>query len=68
MELKLDRKLAERRTQNLAIDADASSTRHEELFFAPAQLNLVWKLSGAALGPPARAATPGRGWSCCSSG
>jgi transcription termination factor Rho len=43
MELKLDRRLAERRIYP-AIDVDASSTRHEELLFARNQLNLVWKL------------------------
>jgi len=43
MELKLDRKLAERRIYP-AIDVDASSTRHEELLYARSQLNLVWKL------------------------
>jgi transcription termination factor Rho len=43
MELRLDRKLAERRIYP-AIDADASSTRHEELLFDRAQLPQVWKL------------------------
>ncbi len=43
MELKLDRRLAERRIYP-AIDVDASSTRHEELLFARVQLNAVWKL------------------------
>ena len=43
MELRLDRKLSERRIYP-AIDVDASSTRHEELLFPRAQLNLVWKL------------------------
>jgi transcription termination factor Rho len=43
MELRLDRKLAERRIYP-AIDVDASSTRHEELLFPRAQLNMVWKL------------------------
>ena len=43
MELKLDRKLAERRIYP-AIDVDASSTRHEELLYARVQLNAVWKL------------------------
>lgn len=43
MELKLDRRLAERRIFP-AIDVDASSTRHEELLFARNQLNMVWKL------------------------
>ena len=43
MELKLDRKLAERRIFP-AIDVDASSTRHEELLFDRNQLQQVWKL------------------------
>ena len=42
-ELKLDRKLAERRLFP-AIDVNASSTRHEELLFTRDQLNQVWKL------------------------
>ena len=43
MELRLDRRLAERRIYP-AIDVDASSTRHEELLFDQPQLNKVWKL------------------------
>ncbi len=43
MELRLDRKLAERRIYP-AIDVDASSTRHEELLFARNQLQMAWKL------------------------
>ncbi|MFM8721435.1 MAG: transcription termination factor Rho [Acidimicrobiaceae bacterium] len=43
MELRLDRKLAERRIYP-AIDVDASSTRHEELLFTRQQLQMVWKL------------------------
>ncbi|MFM8388929.1 MAG: transcription termination factor Rho [Actinomycetota bacterium] len=43
MELRLDRKLAERRIYP-AIDVAASSTRHEELLFDRTQLQLVWKL------------------------
>jgi len=43
MELKLDRRLAERRIYP-AIDVDASSTRHEELLYERAQLQKVWKL------------------------
>ena len=43
MELRLDRKLAERRIYP-ALDVDASSTRHEELLFPRNQLNQVWKL------------------------
>ncbi len=43
MELRLDRKLAERRLYP-AIDVNASSTRHEELLFGRSQLQQVWKL------------------------
>ncbi len=43
MELRLDRKLAERRLYP-AIDVISSSTRHEELLFQRDQLNQVWKL------------------------
>ena len=43
MELRLDRRLAERRIYP-AIDVDQSSTRHEELLFERNQLNQVWKL------------------------
>jgi transcription termination factor Rho len=43
MELRLDRRLAERRIYP-AIDVDASSTRHEELLFGRQQLQMVWKL------------------------
>ncbi|HEX2039624.1 MAG TPA: transcription termination factor Rho [Acidimicrobiales bacterium] len=43
MELRLDRKLAERRIYP-AIDVNASSTRHEELLFERTQLQQVWKL------------------------
>jgi transcription termination factor Rho len=43
MELRLDRRLAERRIYP-AIDVDASSTRHEELLFQGLQLQHVWKL------------------------
>jgi transcription termination factor Rho len=43
MELRLDRRLAERRIYP-AIDVDASSTRHEELLFQGVQLQNVWKL------------------------
>ena len=43
MELKLDRRLAERRLYP-AIDVNASSTRHEELLFDRNQLPQVWKL------------------------
>ncbi len=43
MELKLDRRLAERRLYP-AIDVNGSSTRHEELLFAREMLPQVWKL------------------------
>ncbi|HLG92750.1 MAG TPA: transcription termination factor Rho, partial [Acidimicrobiales bacterium] len=43
MELRLDRKLAERRIYP-AIDVNASSTRHEELLYDRSQLQQVWKL------------------------
>ncbi len=43
MELRLDRRLAEKRIYP-AIDVDGSSTRHEELLFERRQLNQVWKL------------------------
>jgi transcription termination factor Rho len=43
MELRLDRRIAERRIYP-AIDVDASSTRHEELLFDRKQLQQVWKL------------------------
>ena len=43
MELKLDRRLAERRLYP-AIDVNASSTRHEELLFSREALPQVWKL------------------------
>ena len=56
MELRLDRKLADKRIYP-AIDVEASGTRREELLFAPDELVEVWKLrrvllaleSGAAL-------------------
>jgi transcription termination factor Rho len=43
MELRLDRRLADRRIYP-AIDVDASSTRHEELLFERKELQQVWKL------------------------
>jgi transcription termination factor Rho len=43
MELRLDRRMAERRIYP-AIDVNASSTRHEELLFDRVQLQQVWKL------------------------
>jgi transcription termination factor Rho len=46
MELRLDRRLAERRVYP-AIDVDGSSTRHEELLFDRKQLQQVWKIRRA---------------------
>jgi transcription termination factor Rho len=46
MELRLDRRLAERRIYP-AIDVDGSSTRHEELLFDKKQLQQVWKVRRA---------------------
>jgi transcription termination factor Rho len=46
MELRLDRRLAERRIYP-AIDVDASSTRHEELLFDKKQLAQVWRVRRA---------------------
>ncbi len=43
MELRLDRRLSERRLYP-AIDVNASSTRHEELLFSREALPQVWKL------------------------
>jgi len=43
MEIRLDRRLAERRLYP-SIDVNASSTRHEELLFERGQLQQVWKL------------------------
>jgi transcription termination factor Rho len=43
MELRLDRKISERRIYP-AIDVDASMTRHEELLFDRKELQMVWKL------------------------
>jgi transcription termination factor Rho len=43
MELRLDRRLAERRLYP-SIDVNASSTRHEELLFERGALQQVWKL------------------------
>jgi transcription termination factor Rho len=60
MELRLDRRLAERRIYP-AIDVDGSSTRHEELLFDRKQLQQVWKIRralhalGAEAGSPAAA-------------
>ena len=59
MELRLDRKLAERRVYP-AIDVDASSTRHEELLFNRQQLQMVWKLRRVLSGLAAEgSAAPG---------
>ncbi len=49
MELRLDRRLAERRIYP-AIDVNASSTRHEELLFEKGQLQQVWKLRRVLIG------------------
>jgi transcription termination factor Rho len=43
MELKLDRKLADKRVFP-AVDVDASGTRKEEILLAPEELQIVWKL------------------------
>ena len=43
MELKLDRKIADKRIFP-AIDVDASGTRKEEILMAPEELAIVWKL------------------------
>ncbi|BCL23029.1 transcription termination factor Rho [Streptomyces tuirus] len=42
-ELKLDRKLADKRIFP-AVDVDASGTRKEEILLAPDELSIVWKL------------------------
>ena len=43
MELKLDRRLADKRVFP-AVDVDASGTRKEDLLLAPDELKIVWKL------------------------
>jgi len=43
MELKLDRRLADKRIFP-AVDVDASGTRKEELLMGPEELKIVWKL------------------------
>jgi transcription termination factor Rho len=43
MELKLDRKIADKRVFP-AIDVDASGTRKEEILMAPEELRIVWQL------------------------
>ncbi|MBK5222657.1 MAG: transcription termination factor Rho, partial [Acidimicrobiia bacterium] len=60
MELKLDRRLAERRTFP-AIDVDASSTRHEELLFDNKQLQQVFKLRRVLSGMAADSGAGGAG-------
>ena len=60
MELRLDRRLAERRIYP-AIDVDASSTRHEELLFDRKQLQQVWKLRRVLVGPGDEGGSGGAG-------
>jgi len=43
MELKLDRRLADRRIFP-AVDIEASGTRREEILMAPDELKVIWKL------------------------
>ena len=43
MELKLDRRLADKRIFP-AVDVDPSGTRKEEILLAPEELKIVWKL------------------------
>ena len=43
MELKLDRKLADRRVFP-AVDVDASGTRKEEILLSPEELKIIWTL------------------------
>jgi transcription termination factor Rho len=43
MELRLDRKLADKRIFP-AVDVDPSGTRKEEILLAPEELAIVWKL------------------------
>jgi transcription termination factor Rho len=43
MELKLDRKLADRRVFP-AVDVDASGTRKEEILLSADELKIIWKL------------------------
>lgn len=43
MELRLDRKLADKRIFP-AVDVDASATRKEEILLAPDELSIIWKL------------------------
>ncbi|MBI1844859.1 MAG: transcription termination factor Rho [Actinobacteria bacterium] len=57
MELRLDRRLAERRIYP-AIDVDASSTRHEELLFDRKQLQQVWRVRRALNALSSEGASP----------
>ncbi|MCZ7631183.1 MAG: transcription termination factor Rho [Microthrixaceae bacterium] len=66
MELRLDRKAAEKRIYP-AIDVDASSTRHEELLFERTQLQQVWKLRRVLSGLAAESGS-GAGLGCSSTG
>ena len=60
MEIRLDRKAAEKRVYP-AIDVDASSTRHEELLFERDQLQQVWRLRRVLGGLHADGGNPGAG-------
>ncbi len=60
MELRLDRRLAERRIYP-AIDVEASSTRHEELLFDRDQLNQIWKLRRVLNALDGESGSSGRG-------
>ena len=60
MELRLDRKAAEKRVYP-AIDVDASSTRHEELLFERDQLQQVWRLRRVLSGLAADGGNAGAG-------
>jgi transcription termination factor Rho len=60
LELKLDRRMAERRIFP-AIDVDASSTRHEELLYPRNQLNSIWKLRRVLSGMAAESGSPAPG-------
>ena len=60
MELRLDRRMAERRVYP-AIDVEASSTRHEELLFDRNELTHVWKLRRVLSALDAESGGSGRG-------
>jgi len=60
MELRLDRRMAERRVYP-AIDVEASSTRHEELLFDRGELSHVWKLRRVLSALDAESGGSGRG-------